>query len=164
MEEVDELAKDEDLPDITKMDFSGLEPGAESAEFSRSQLRQRIEKTSQILGISFPIEDRKSVGKFLSDINDDTSTVSGMSSTIASSVKEMKAKNIGKKGISDALVEIKSKDRSHKVEKKKVYTDMQQKMQMMKMYNIADKYEEKAGTKLPSIKRRLPRCTIRRCK
>ena len=155
LEEVDELAKDEDLPDITKMDFSGLEPGAESAEFSRSQLRQRIEKTSQILGISFPIEDRKSVGKFLSDINDDTSTVSGMSSTIASSVKEMKAKNIGKKGISDALVEIKSKDRSHKVEKKKVYTDMQQKMQMMKMYNIADKYEEKAGTKLPSIKQKI---------
>ena len=32
---------------------------------------------------------------------------------------------------------------------------MQQKMQMMKMYNIADKFEEKAGTKLPSIKQKI---------
>ena len=157
LEEVGELAKDEDLPDITKMDFSGLEPGAQSAEFSRSQLRQRIEKTSQILGISFPIEDKRSVGKFVGDC-DDASTVSGMSSTIASTFKEAKSKNnIGKKGISDALNEIKSQERSHKVEKKKVHTDMQQKMQMMKMYNIADKFEEKAGTKLPSIKQKIAR-------
>ena len=91
-------AQEEDLPDINNMDFTGLEPGSESAEFARSTLRQRIEKTSQILGINFPVEDRKSVGKCLSsEVGDDLSTISGVSTSVASSHKEAKSISSGKK-------------------------------------------------------------------
>ena len=97
LERVKELATSSDNPDIKVMDFSGLEPGADSAEFSRSQLRQRklgfffdtsnrlfttlvisllgIEKTSSILGINFPVEVSNKI-----DFSDDASTISGISS------------------------------------------------------------------------------------
>lgn len=60
-EELDELvtqakavANNPDKPDIDHLDFSGMQLGAESADFSRSVLRQRIEKTSTLLGLDFP--------------------------------------------------------------------------------------------------------------
>ena len=60
IDSVAELAANtSELPDIDALDFAGLEPGSESADFSRSELRQRIEKTSQILGLNFPNEKER---------------------------------------------------------------------------------------------------------
>jgi hypothetical protein len=75
IENVKKLAASDDKPDIKHMDFTGplqiysmclfifptspIEPvgmqlGEQSADFSRSLLRQRIDKTSKLLGIEFP--------------------------------------------------------------------------------------------------------------
>ena len=40
-------------PELAGYDFTGIEPGDFSVSFSRSELRQRIEKTSSILGVDF---------------------------------------------------------------------------------------------------------------
>lgn len=69
------------------------------------------------MGISFSTEDFRSVGKLITDLVD-ASTVSGMSSTIASSVKEVKPKSPGEKGMLNALDEIESQERCVKVESK----------------------------------------------
>ena len=108
------------------MDFSGLEPGAQSAEFSRSQLRQRIEKTSSILGINFPIDKLRGDGDGLSTIGDDSSTVSGISTVVSSLFDKQGQTNPGsKKGISDALQEIKSTEPALRGEVKRVSSEMQ---------------------------------------
>lgn len=40
--------------------FIGMQLGEQSADFSRSLLRQRIDKTSKLLGIDFPAHGEKS--------------------------------------------------------------------------------------------------------
>jgi len=57
LDEVHELEEDTTQPNIYAMDFSGLQPGAKSAQFSRSELRKRIEMTREVLGIEFPVEN-----------------------------------------------------------------------------------------------------------
>lgn len=52
-----QVAQNPDKPDIRRMDFKGMELGEESASFSRSVLRQRIEKSAQLLGLDFPSHD-----------------------------------------------------------------------------------------------------------
>jgi hypothetical protein len=39
--------------------YIGMEPGSNSNPFVRSELRQRIEKTTTILGVDFPVLDGK---------------------------------------------------------------------------------------------------------
>ena len=56
MGEIQELEEDNEQPNIFAMDFSGLKPGSkESAQFSMSELRQRVEKSKELLGIDFPV-------------------------------------------------------------------------------------------------------------
>ena len=57
LEEIHVLDEDKTQPNIYAMDFSGLQPGAKSEQFSRSELRQRIEMTREVLGINFPVEN-----------------------------------------------------------------------------------------------------------
>ena len=56
IETVGEVEHSEDKPDIYNMDFATMEPGANAEDFTRSDLRQRIEQTSSNLGIHFPTE------------------------------------------------------------------------------------------------------------
>ena len=53
IKQVLELAEDRSRPELAGYDFTGIEPGDFSISFSRSELRQRIEKTSSILGVDF---------------------------------------------------------------------------------------------------------------
>lgn len=53
IKQVQELAVDGTRPELDGYDFTGIEPGDFSTSFSRSELRQRIEKTSSILGVDF---------------------------------------------------------------------------------------------------------------
>jgi hypothetical protein len=53
IKQVLELAVDRTRPELAGFDFTGIEPGDFSVSFSRSELRQRIEKTSSILGVDF---------------------------------------------------------------------------------------------------------------
>ena len=72
LEEVHELEEDQDQPNIYAMDFSGLQPGAKSEQFSRSELRQRIEMTREVLGINFPVENEiEDVMKVSTDADED---------------------------------------------------------------------------------------------
>ena len=52
---VHELVINTHKPELDEFDFYGIEPGENSTTFSRSELRQRIEKTSVILGVDFSI-------------------------------------------------------------------------------------------------------------
>ena len=58
IETVKELAAPEtEKPNIWEADYDGMEPGKGSADFTRSELRQRIDQTSQKLGLEFPVEE-----------------------------------------------------------------------------------------------------------
>lgn len=91
------LAESEDLPDIEKADLTGIEVGSDTAEFSRSELRQRVDLSSEILGIDFQtfekelahkknILDMKSVNDEGEENagDDDTSIVSANASVLSS--------------------------------------------------------------------------------
>lgn len=146
MQRVQELAQSDDLPDIKNMDFSGLEPGAQSAEFSRSELRQRIEKSSDILGLVFPIDKETD-----NSSNGGSSVISAMSSVVSNaSLGQVSLK----KGIMEALMEVKSMEASEKSERDPL-TYAQERRQAQKMMAIAEKFDGKTGTSLPSIKKRI---------
>jgi hypothetical protein len=63
LENVKELAAREDLPDIETADLTGIEIGPDAAEFSRSELRKRINVTSDILGIDFQAYENELANK-----------------------------------------------------------------------------------------------------
>ena len=102
---------------------------------------------------------RSKDGQFLdSSIGDESSIMSGISSKISSlHEKQSTGTLVGKKGIPDALKEIKSTEPALRGEIKVISSEMQERMQSMKISAIADKFEEKAGTKLPSIKQKILR-------
>ena len=57
IEQVHALVVDPLKPELDGFDFYGIEPGEHSTAFSRSELRQRIEKTSTILGVDFTVNN-----------------------------------------------------------------------------------------------------------
>ena len=63
---VHDLVVNTQKPELDEYDFYGIEPGENSTTFSRSELRQRIEKTSVILGVDFS----HSSGKGFADCNE----------------------------------------------------------------------------------------------
>ena len=57
IQQVHELVIDPMKPELDGFNFYGIEPGENSTAFSRSELRQRIEKTSTILGVDFAVNN-----------------------------------------------------------------------------------------------------------
>lgn len=147
IERVTELAQTGEKPDIYSMDFSGMELGAESANFSQSVLRQRIERTAKILGIDFPTSSGHSAkpgdgGGAGGGGGDDAQSVD--LSSVAQSVS-----STGGKSLADALSEIKSTESGVDYEfKTKSLSYIQQRRKANKLENISKMYEEKSGVKL----------------
>jgi hypothetical protein len=84
IENVGEIVEDPDKPDIENMDFLGMEPGVNAAEFTYSELRQRIEETSKKLGMDFPIDKGNTIQlEEESSILDFGSIASGSKSLLA---------------------------------------------------------------------------------
>jgi WD40 repeat protein len=130
LEDVIKLAAQDDLPDIEDYDFEGMEPGINSAEFSRSELRQRIEKSSINLGIDFPTES-----EVLRRQNE------GLSDEISLS------ESSGLKSMNDALKELKSADNPANPNQK-VLSENQLRYRKAKLEDVAKKYEDKSGVKI----------------
>ena len=129
IENVGEIVKDSDKPDIEDMDFSGMEPGSHSAEFTYSELRQRIEETSKKLGMDFPVDK----GQFSQLDQDDSIFESG---TIASGSKSLQA----------ALHEIKSPEGAVNYQAKfNKLSGLQQKQKLQKKHDVVKIFEKKAG-------------------
>lgn len=113
-----------------------MQNGAESADFSRSELRQRIEKSAQILGLDFP---QKHDSKFESKFKDDSTIGEHSVSSHAT----------GSKSLVEALKEIKSTDSAVDYElKTKQMTFIQQKRKANKLMTISKDYEAKTGIKI----------------
>lgn len=131
IENVGEIVEDPDKPDIENMDFLGMEPGVNAAEFTYSELRQRIEETSKKLGIDFPIDKGETV-----KLEEESSIDFG---SIAS----------GSKSQSAALHEIKSPEGAVDYNAKfNKLTGLQQKQKLQKKYDIVKLYEQKAGMRV----------------
>lgn len=166
-EELDEIidkaqavVSNPDKPDIATMDFTGMQLGAQSAEFSRSVLRQRIEKSARILGLDFPAsqppgdlggEKRLSVVESVVTFADThTSSVSGPNGIPSAS---MSLSSMGNKSIPDALREVKSTESAVDYDlKTKQMSYIQQKRKANKLALISKMYEAKTGVVVKTTK------------
>ena len=147
IERVSELAKTGEKPDISSMDFTGMQLGEESANFSQSVLRQRIERTTKILGIDFPTSNQQQLKNMQS--NDDNYSID--MSTINGTINGGGSCSVssGGKSLSDALNEIKSTDSGVDYEfKTKSMSYIQQRRKANKLQNLSKQYEEKSGVQL----------------
>ncbi len=133
-EELDEIiesakavANDNDKPNIYNMDFTGMQIGSESADFSRSMLRQRIEKSSQILGLDFPHQKSNRDDVTVSD-----ASVSSSNKSLVEALKEIKS--------TDSAVDYDSKN--------KQLSYIQQKRKANKLLLISKAYAAKTGVEL----------------
>lgn len=137
------IAESPSKPDIDRMDFRGMQVGSESADFSKSELRQRIEKSAKILGLDFPQDSKHFHVNGLHDNNGhkkDDATIGDQS--LASSAT-------GGKSLVEALKEIKSTDSAVDYElKTKQMTIIQQKRKAHKLLSISKEYEAKTGVKV----------------
>lgn len=135
IEKAQEVVNDPNKPNIKTLDFTGMQLGAESADFSQSVLRQRIEKSAKLLGLDFANNHHsKPVKKIGHDKTYDDSTVS--ESTVSSSSKSLV----------DALKELKSTDAAIDYDlKTKQMSYIQQKRKANKLESISKSYEAKTG-------------------
>ena len=135
IEEVQELAAAEDKPDIYTMDFTSMEPGAGAEEFTRSELRQRIDETSNKLGIHFPTEGEE-ITKHTGEFDPDDPDIGSVDAAIANKVKTL----------DNALAELRSyHTASEFTPKGPDKTEMQEKMQAKKYREISKKFAKKGG-------------------
>jgi hypothetical protein len=134
IEKAQKVARDPHKPNIATVDFTGMKLGTDSAEFSRSVLRQRIEKSAWILGLDFP----RNKGDDGNSRFDDASTIGEQS--IASSTN---------KSVNDALKEIKSTESAVDYGlKTKCMSTTQQKRQAAKLLAVSKSYEAKTGVEI----------------
>jgi hypothetical protein len=125
---VDELARKGDNPDINELDFTEMEPGDNSAEFTKSELRQRIDKTTSLLGLNFPITGKKEY-KELED-----------------AMSDLDMKSVSSKSLESALFELKSPNSAVDYSAKlKQLTILQRRRKFNKLASISSKYGAKTG-------------------
>mmetsp|Transcript_9483 Transcript_9483/g.20785 ORF Transcript_9483/g.20785 Transcript_9483/m.20785 type:complete len:1383 (-) Transcript_9483:151-4299(-) len=144
IDQVTALSNNDSKPDITGMDFTGMQLGAESAEFSQSVLRQRIERTTKILGLDFSNADRPA------DMLDGSSVSPSLSPSLSPSVSPSPSVSVSvstaHKSLADALGEIKSTDSTVDYESKtRNLSYIQQRRKENKLTNVANIYEAKSG-------------------
>jgi hypothetical protein len=147
IEQVTALSLQEGKPDIYSMDFTGMQLGAESANFSQSVLRQRIERTTKILGLDFP-SSSNNANKSSHGGGDDLGSIDGGASFTGSFAGSV-GSSAGGKSLADALNEIKSTESGVDYElKTKSMSYIQQRRKANKLENMARTYEEKSGVRL----------------
>ena len=136
IQQVSELAEKVDNPNIHELDFSGMELGAESANFSQSVLRQRIDRTATNLGLNFPSMSKSNLETKLLD---DEFTVQTLTSSVSA----------GSKSLINALKEIKSAETDIDWDlRHKAMTYVQQRRRATKLEILSKAYEEKSGVQL----------------
>eukprot|EP01038_Epipyxis_sp_PR26KG_P011209 gene11209-15040_t len=154
--QVTNLISKDDIPDIDKMDFAGMELGAKAAEFSRSELRQRVERSSHKLGIEFSTTSRPpsptstaaglAGSSAISFINHEESGSNQNKSVLSSSQLDISQQYYPNKSLDDALTELKSADAAVDYEaKNKHLTHIQRKRKDGKLMSISHAFEEKSG-------------------
>ncbi len=142
IEKAREVAAAPEKPDIRTMDFTGMQLGAQSADFSQSALRQRIDRSAKILGLDFPSSTHRENAARISssDKNKDDSTQGELSTESVLS---------GSKSLVDALKELKSTEAAVDYElKTKQMSYIQQKRKATKLESISKQYEEKTGIRI----------------
>jgi len=136
IQQVSKLAEKDDNPNIHELDFSGMELGAESANFSQSVLRQRIDRTATNLGLNFPSMSKSNLETKLLD---DEFTVQTLTSSVSA----------GSKSLINALKEIKSAETDIDWDlRHKAMTYVQQRRRATKLEILSKAYEEKSGVQL----------------
>jgi len=168
IDSVKKLAESEDKPDIRTMDFKGMQLGEESADFSRSLLRQRIDKTSKFLGIDFPHSHGKKTAPSSPDHNkmassDESSFLEDVGSLSYKSMSQSfgslpgggisvnGAFSLGSKGksLEDALKELKSPESAIDYDARtKKLSDIQKKRKELRMESLHRDFESRTGTKI----------------
>ncbi len=128
IEAVDELVADPEKPNILDMDFSAMEPGANAEDFTRSELRQRIEQSSAKLGINFPVEGEEN--------DEDAENVHSLA---------------GSKSLEHALHELRSthvEEHTVSIVARREESEMTRKRREKKFEDTSKKYEKLAGMKV----------------
>lgn len=152
LQKVTNVSKDPNRPDAETADFTGLAPGPLAADFNRSELRRRVDKSNHILGLSFPSADHGRIShsqtaSSLGDLNDAMSldsSVSSSSKTVDSAMQELKSVH--------AAVDYDAK--------RNALTYRQRRLRANKINSIAEKYHRKGGVKvLSTVNEVIPRDT-----
>ena len=126
IEQVEELAENPELPNIYGMDFATMEPGANAEDFTRSDLRQRIEQTTSKLGINFPVE-----GEDIDQEEEDLSHLQG-SKTLERALHELRSTHV--------------EEKNHDVRREE--SEMTRKRREKKFEETSRKYEKRAGMRV----------------
>lgn len=151
MKRVEVTAQNPDKPDLSSMSFAGMAPGKGSAEFNRSVLRQRIHKTSSLLGLNFVVEDGPDVPSIY-DPNGSLSVGSLDDASLAGT--ESIASSVVSKTLKQALVELKSTEITNDTSiKNQLLSAVQLRRKDAKVAMVAKKYESNRKYKLPAIKK-----------
>lgn len=138
IERVTILSQKKDMPDINHFDFSGMEPGVHAADFSKSELRLRIAKSGQLLGLNFPRAD-----------DFETQSESSYLESNSDHYNNIDSHSIASKALGTALKELKSVTPSvDYVEKTRQMTLIQRKRKTAKLDIISKEFKEKAGMKI----------------
>jgi len=134
--QVKELTAAGEQPDIYEADYTGMEPGSESADYTQSELRQRIEKTGANLGLDFPTGGERAQaivnGRDEEDPDIGSITSSNKSKTLTNALKELRS----------------TRAASEFREQKKDLTEMEKRRRDKQLEEILGKYEEKGGERI----------------
>jgi hypothetical protein len=156
------VARSPSKSDLNTLDFAGMEVGAESADFSKSELRQRIEKSAKILGLDFPRNESSKHHRMIiplptttttMNFNSDNSSFGGgglrKEDSITLGENASIASSQASKSLIDALKELKSTDSAVDYDlKTKQMTLIQQKRKAHKLLSISKEFESKTGVKV----------------
>jgi len=125
IEKVSHVLLSPSKPDISLIDFAGMENGAKAAEFSRSELRKRVDRSSKKLSIDFanhkkfnPILDQQNSTLLLpknyntnNNSNNNFTPLPRLYDELGASINdEMNSLFSSNKSLEDALKELKSVD------------------------------------------------------
>ena len=150
------------LIDDSLYDFSGLEPGNQTATFARSELRKRIDLSSKLLVLNFASADGGGDGSSTSLGGSKSRTVShfressvdslsqSLCSSSSSSLLQKSNASIASKSTTEALLEMRSTDDDHISAFKGLNRD-QLRRKNKTMATISASYLEKTKVELPMV-------------
>jgi hypothetical protein len=151
IEEVQVLVRSKHRPELEGYNFNGIEPGGNSNAFVRSELRQRIEKTSTILGVDFPVLDGKiSTGGDFDDIFTDLANwVSYTKGSKSSASQSIGISLLQTKSYDSALNELRLSDcRGTFKERNQHLSKLEMRQKAAKVEDVSHIYGERTGIRV----------------
>lgn len=135
IENVKELAAPStEKPNVWEADVAGMDPGPGSADFTRSELRQRIDQTSQNLGLDFPVEEDADEDEEEEEASPPVRMAIGVQKTLSNALKELRSTTRDE--------EDQSSKKSGKI------SEVARRRQEKKFEDISLRYEPIAGVKI----------------